>query len=131
MSNGESRKVKRVRLTNPIKVVICSIGGQVRYDLTTKDISTTGFFLEYESPARFPFNRSTILEVWLTLEENRKIFFNGKMARVVYPKGEESENVVESSPGIGIKIVQISQENNEKLDGFIQSKAIQLGDKSA
>ena len=65
------------------------------------------------------------------MEENEKIFFNGKMARVVYPNGEESTESEDSCPGIGIKIVQISSENNQKLDDFIQAKAVQLGDKSA
>ena len=59
----ENRKVKRVKLEEPLKVVIGSIGGDIRYDLVTYDISDTGFFLRHQSPGRFPFSPSSILEV--------------------------------------------------------------------
>ena len=43
--NRDSRKVKRVRLERPMRVVIASIGAQIRYETTARDISHTGFFL--------------------------------------------------------------------------------------
>ena len=130
MAETESRKVKRVHLENPIKVVICSIGGGIKYDMTTRDISSTGFFLEYDSPARFPFNRSSILEVWMTVDRDNALFFNGKMARVVYPDPSHQENS-HSSPGIGIKIVQINEENMAKLDSFLKDTLLKLKNISA
>jgi PilZ domain len=117
--NRDSRKVKRVRLERPMRVVIASIGAQIRYETTARDISHTGFFLEFDSPARFPFNQSSILEVWAQLEPDTAIFFNGKMARVV---GKENAVVQETEAGIAIKIVQIDRDNEKILQDFITRK---------
>lgn len=121
-SSRESRKVKRIRLERSLRVVIASIGGTIRYETTARDISHTGFFLEFESPARFPFNQSSILEVWAELEPQCGIFFNGKMARVV-----EKENAVvhETEAGIAIKIVLIDRDNEKILEDFISRKLIE------
>ncbi|WP_176737071.1 PilZ domain-containing protein [Oligoflexus tunisiensis] len=118
--NRDSRKVKRVRLERPMRVVIASIGAQVRYETTARDISHTGFFLEFDSPNRFPFNQSSILEVWAELEPDCAIFFNGKMARVV---GKENAVVKDSGAGIAIKIVQIDRDNEKILQDFITRKS--------
>ncbi len=117
VSSRENRKNQRITLDKPLRVVMCSIGGQVRYELATRNISTTGFFLEFGSPARFPFNRSSIMEVWLEIRDDETIFFNGKMARVVH-RGEVGDS--DLGPGIGIRIVQIDKENEDKLRQFIQ-----------
>lgn len=117
--NRDSRKVKRVRLERPMRVVISSIGALVRYETTARDISHTGFFLEFDSPNRFPFNQSSILEVWAELEPDCAIFFNGKMARVV---GKENAVVQETEAGIAIKIVQIDRDNEKILQDFITRK---------
>jgi hypothetical protein len=116
-SKKDNRKVGRVKLEHPLKVVIGSIGADVRYDLLTKDISPNGFFLDFESPGRFPFTQASIMEVWLTLTETQTIFFNGKMARTVYPT-----NAADSSPGIAVKIVQIKPEHEQLLLDFITSQ---------
>lgn len=116
-SKKDNRKVGRVKLEHPLKVVIGSIGADVRYDLLTKDISPNGFFLDFESPGRFPFTQASIMEIWLTLTENQTIFFNGKMARTVYPT-----NAADSSPGIAVKIVQIKPEYEQLLLDFITSQ---------
>lgn len=124
-SSRENRKNQRITLNRPLRVVMCSIGGQVRYELATRNVSNTGFFLEFGSPARFPFNRSSIMEVWLEIGDNETIFFNGKMARVVH-RGEESE----LGPGIGIRIVQIDKENEDKLRQFVQDNLLELENKN-
>lgn len=124
-SSRENRKNQRITLDEPLRVVMCSIGGQVRYELATRNVSNTGFFLEFESPGRFPFNRSSIMEVWMTIGAGDSIFFNGKMARVVH-RGEESE----LGPGIGIRIVQIDKENEDKLRQFIQDNLGESGVKT-
>lgn len=116
----ESRRVKRIRLERPMKVVIGSIGANIRYETSARDVSYTGFFLEFDSPARFPFNQSSILEVWAELETDCAIFFNGKMARVV-PK--ENAVVQETEAGIAIKIVQIDRDNEKILQDFIGRKS--------
>ncbi len=118
--NRDSRKVKRVRLERPMRVVISSIGALVRYETTARDISHTGFFLEFDSPNRFPFNQSSILEVWAELEPECAIFFNGKMARVV---GKENAVVQDTEAGIAIKIVQIDRDNEKILQDFINRKS--------
>ncbi len=111
----ENRKVKRIRLDNPLKVVLCSIGAEVKYELTTRDISFNGLFLEFDSPGRFPFNQASIMEVWLELEGQKTVFFNGKMARVVLP-GSSTDS------GIAIRIVQIDKDNEKALVEFVKLK---------
>lgn len=114
----ENRRNVRLNLKVPLKVVMGSIGGDVRYDLVTRNISNTGFFLDFENPGRFPFAPASILEVWMELEEGEAIFFNGKMARVVYPTDNSAK---ETGPGIAIRIVQIEKQAEKKLLQFIDS----------
>lgn len=110
----ENRKVQRILLKEPLKVVLCSIGAEVKYELTTRNISNTGFFLDFDSPGRFPFNQASIMEVWMELGNSESLFFNGKMARVVMPSG-----LGETETGIAVKIVQIDSENEKILLKFI------------
>lgn len=112
----ESRKTMRLKLTQPLKVVMGSIGSEVRYDLLTRNISYTGFFLDFEKPGRFPFTAASIMEIWLELEPDNTIFFNGKMARVVYPTDETAND---TGPGIGVRIVQIDAKMEKSLHDFI------------
>ena len=115
----ENRLVQRLQLDTPLRVVMGSIGANVRYDLVTKNISVNGFFLDFEKPGRFPFTPSSIMEVWMELTPETTIFFNGKMARVVLPSDPTAK---ENGPGIAIKIVQIDKENELILRDFIENK---------
>lgn len=115
----ENRRKVRVHLKTPLKVVMGSIGSEVRYDLMTRDLSNNGFFLDFEKPGRFPFTPASIMEVWLNLGGEKPIFFNGKMARVVYPN-EEAAKV--SGPGIAIRIVQIDPDQEKILVDYINRK---------
>ncbi|MGE0174111.1 MAG: PilZ domain-containing protein [Oligoflexales bacterium] len=124
MKNRDHRRVKRIRLDQPLRVVMCSIGAQVKYELQTRDISNTGFFLEFENPGRFPFNASSIMEVWMQFDDGQTVFFNGKMARVVH----RSDNG--SIPGIAIRIVQIDKDNEDKLKDFIDANLVKPEDES-
>ena len=124
----ENRRVVRLRLEAPLKVVMCSIGANVRYDLMTRNISVNGFFLDFEKPGRFPFTPSSMMEVWLELEPGNTIFFNGKMARVVYPGDPQA---LDTGPGIGIRIVQIDRENETALRSFIEDKYVEPAEKSS
>tara|TARA_B100001094_G_scaffold316585_1_gene358007 strand:+ start:688 stop:1077 length:390 start_codon:yes stop_codon:yes gene_type:complete len=118
MSRRENRKVRRILTEQPLQVTVCSIGAQVKYELTTSNISYSGFFLSFDSPGRFPFTPASIMEVWLHLSENLMIFFNGKMARVVYP-GDPMES--ETGTGIAIRIVQIDAKTDAALREYIDT----------
>lgn len=113
----EKRSIVRLRLKNPLKVVISSIGSVVKYDLQTRDISENGFFLDFNEPGRFPFNLSSIMEVWLEIKEDSVIFFNGKMARVV---NKDSIGKNDIGPGIGVKIIQIDHNFHQILKQYIE-----------
>jgi hypothetical protein len=113
----ESRRNIRIRLPDPLKVVMGSIGAEVRYDLETRNISHTGFFLDFEKPGRFPFTAASIMEIWLQLEPGNTVFFNGKMARVVYPTDEAAKD---TGPGIAVRIVQMDAKNEEILFDFLE-----------
>lgn len=112
----ENRKVGRVILEQPLRVVMCSIGAQVKYELTTRNISYSGFFLEFDSPGRFPFTPASIMEVWLEIEPDQTVFFNGKMARVVHRGDPRFE---ETGTGIAISIVQIDRHSESMLRSYI------------
>jgi len=103
-----------------------SIGAEVRYDVTTRNISHTGFFLDFEKPGRFPFTPASILEIWMELETDLSIFFNGKMARVVYPGDERAK---ETGPGIAVRIVQMDSKNEKILFDYIDRKVKELQEK--
>ena len=117
------RNNQRLFLNRALDVEMCSIGGLVKYTLQTRNISHTGLFLDFEKPGRFPFTPSSIMEVWLKIPDSEIVFFNGKMARVVYP---EDEHVRLTGPGIGIRIIQIDKENEERLNRFLYDLDPQL-----
>lgn len=119
MSSRDNRRVIRVHLEEPLTVIMGSIGSDVRYNLMTRDISNNGFFLDFEKPGRFPFTPSSIMEVWMEFGEDNTIFFNGKMARVVYPNDDAAKI---SGPGIAIRIIQIEADQEKTLLEFISSK---------
>ena len=114
----EGRRVRRVTLQEPLRVTMGSIGSGLRYELQTRDVSSNGFFLEFAKPGRFPFTSSSIMEVWLDLENFGRIFFNGKMARVVFPEDKAAELF---GPGIAIRIIQIGLDDEKSLLDFLRS----------
>jgi hypothetical protein len=59
------------------------------------------------------------MEIWLELEPGNTIFFNGKMARVVYPTDNAAK---ESGPGIAVRIVQINKDQEDGLIEFINRR---------
>jgi hypothetical protein len=115
----ENRRVVRLRLQTPLRVVVGSIGGTIKYELVTRNISITGFFLDFPKPGRFPFTPASILEIWLELDNGSTIFFNGKMARVVHSSDPAAQD---TGPGIGVKIVQIDKDNETILRDYINHK---------
>ena len=124
MSEGrrENRKMVRLMLDHPLTVSIASLGADVRYELRTRNVSYTGFFLDYEKPGRFPFTPSSIMEIWIELEKDSRIFFNGKMVRKVMP-GEPGSEI--TGPGIAVRIVQMDTKTEQKLKEFIDRKILE------
>jgi hypothetical protein len=116
VNRKDSRKTGRVRFDKPMKVVLRSIGAEATYDLGTRNISYTGFFLDFEKPGRFPFTSASIMEIWITLAPDLTIFFNGKMTRKVYPNDSAA---LDTGPGIAVRIVQIDSKNERILTDFI------------
>ena len=123
--NRENRRYGRVIIEKGLRVSMRSIGSEASYNMETRNVSDTGFFLRFEKPGRFPFTPSSIMEVWLTLEEGSTIFFNGRMTRVVYPDEAVS---LDTEPGIAIRIVQIEKEEENILREFIRKKALENED---
>jgi hypothetical protein len=115
----ENRKMVRLILDLPLTVSIASLGADVRYELKTRNVSYTGFFLDFEKPGRFPFTAASIMEIWIELEPGERIFFNGKMVRKVMP-GEPGSEV--TGPGIAVRIIQMDSKTEQKLKEFIDRK---------
>jgi len=107
---------QRVRLNESVSVHMRSIGGVAKYELQSFNVSHTGLFLDFAKPGRFPFTPASIMEVWVYLPSSKVLFFNGKMARVVYPDEIAADD---TGPGIAVKIVQIDKANEEMLSSFI------------
>lgn len=125
MSIQDNRRENRVTLKSPLKVVMGSLGTEIRYNLVTKDISTSGFFLAFEKPGRFPFTSESIIEVWLELDDRTSIFFNGKMARIVLPSDDDATR---TGPGIAVRIVQIERNDDKLLKDFIRAAVQEMSD---
>ena len=119
--NRENRRYGRIKIAKGLRVAMRSIGSEISYNMETHNVSDTGFFLNFEKPGRFPFTPASIMEVWLELEHEQTIFFNGKMTRVVYPEEASADN----EAGIAIKIVQIEKDEENALRDFIRKKAIE------
>ena len=115
----ENRKMVRLILDHPLTVSIASLGADVRYELKTRNVSYTGFFLDFEKPGRFPFTAASIMEIWIELEKDERIFFNGKMVRKVMPGDPGSEI---TGAGIAVRIIQMDQKTELKLKEFIDRK---------
>jgi hypothetical protein len=115
-SPKENRRTMRMRLKDPLPVTINSLGDMVAYETSTRNLSQTGFFLQYDRPSRFPFNPASILEVRISFPDGSAIFFNGKVARVVQAEDPAAK---ETGPGIGIKIVQIDAKFENLLRSFL------------
>lgn len=115
----ENRKMVRLILDRPLSVSISSLGADVSYQLQTRNVSYTGFFLDFEKPGRFPFTAASIMEIWLELDPGERIFFNGKMVRKVMP-GEPGAEI--TGPGIAVRIIQMDSKTEQKLKDFIDRK---------
>ena len=122
------RKNDRLLLDEKKAVMVSSIGSDVRYHLETRNVSAGGLFLEHLNPERLPFTEASIIEVWLGLSEDETIFFNAKIARKVLPGEDESSNLW--GAGLGIRIIQISKENSEKLGEYLKLEAEKNKDSS-
>lgn len=113
----EQRRTVRALLKKNLHVTIRSIGSDIQYDLECRDISNRGFFIEFESPGRFPFSLSSIMEVWIELEPGKKIFFNARMVRIVHPEEALAQGL---RAGIAVRVVQIDPADESTLRAFVE-----------
>ena len=120
MIEREKRRFERVTLKEKNKATVVSIGSEIQYNMHTRNVSNKGLFLEYGSPKKLPFTVSSVLEIWLDIGEEARIFFNGKVVRTVLPEDNQASLW---GPGVAIKIIQITDEQNSKLEEFIQKNA--------
>ncbi|MBC61894.1 MAG: hypothetical protein CMP11_05505 [Zetaproteobacteria bacterium] len=105
----------RVMIKRPVEIVLCSIGSDVTYDLSSKNLSAHGFFIEFDEPGRFPFTTSSLLEVWIKISDEQTVFFNGKIDRIA--KKDETSDILATD--IYVEIVQITAQDQEMLKNFI------------
>ena len=114
------RRKDRSLLSEKKAVMVSSIGSDIRYHLETKNVSVGGLFLEHTDPERLPFTEASIIEVWFEASEKNVIFFNAKVARKVLKDDDDNSGLW--GPGVGIRIIQISKENSEKLGAYLKSE---------
>ena len=119
MTEREKRRGERLLLEKKRSVIIAPIGSDARYRLETRNVSNQGFFLEFDNPERFPFRAASIMEVWFDIGEEKPIFFNAKMTRVIKPEDDEASFW---GAGISVKIIQITQENEDRLEAYIDKE---------
>jgi c-di-GMP-binding flagellar brake protein YcgR len=110
----EKRRSPRFRVRIGAKVIVKSIGSHDTYECVTGNVSAGGILVVGEQTEEFPFGDKSILEVWLTLKDldgtvdtQATVYFMGKVAHKA------------SDSGFGVKIVQIEDDDQDKLDEFI------------
>lgn len=122
MVSKERRKFDRVTLETKNKASITSLGSTLHYSLETLNISKRGLYFSCKNPERFPFSTSSIMEVSLDIGDGKKIFFNAKPVRFYSPLDNEASLW---GPGLAVRIIQISKEEDLKLDLFLEKIAKQ------
>lgn len=126
----QARRIDNLRIPQQLRITMRSLGTQSEYPFHTKDLSATGAFVLCNQLKHYPFIvTSTILDCRVELKEFESlggsdmrtgdgptyIKFMAKIARVVEAHGEGSTAI----SGFGIRIVQISNEFRNLLEGFI------------
>lgn len=118
----ERRKSSRLRL--PIEIE--ALSGTFRIG-TLKDISEEGMFIQSTDPKEV----GTRLDLSLTLPgDGRKIRFVGEVAWVILPP-EQNEPLphsrptpVTDNPGMGVRILSISEEDRRILQQLLRDSAL-------
>ena len=120
MAGRDNKRIQRVFSQKPLRVLISSIGSDVKYELSTQNLSTQEIFLNFDKPGRLPFTKASILEVWIELSSKKILFFNGKIARIVFSEDEDASTF---GPGLGIRIILASDDNQETFDTFLDDNS--------
>ncbi len=100
-----------------MRIQIRSLGVPTNFNFLTKDLSSTGAFVICDNFKAYPFiPNSTILDCVVDLgtegtREISKLTFLGRIMRVV-DQGD--------THGFGVKMIQISHEEKQVLDAFVQ-----------
>jgi hypothetical protein len=105
----EKRLFKRIRVEIGVDVCIRSFGSKHPYYLRTTNVSSGGAFVATEGKQKLPFSLQSILEISLYLNKERteSIEFVAKIAHL------------NKDHGFGLKITQISDEDQQKLNAFV------------
>lgn len=107
----DKRLAKRYRVEIAADINVRSMAGSRPYQFRTGNISKGGVYVV--SSGSNPFSVQSMVEVTLLLEgtpgtaSERRVSFLGKVAHM------------RDKTGFGIKIVQIDQEEQDKLDRFV------------
>ncbi len=112
MSPLEKRKLLRVEVQQPLRVYVRSIGSNVEYEFKSDNLSPQGINLIGRQSISYPFNSSTLLDVWVQIKDkqNSVIYFTAKIIRTHKKQGKLI---------FGLRIVQISNESELKLIQYI------------
>lgn len=109
-SGAERRQHERIFVEASIELELQSIAGGIRYIFQTINVSKGGFLIKGDPKRHYPFNGSSILNLWLFPEGNRE--------NAIYMMTCQVRRTSEND--IGLKIVQIDQDNKNKLYAFIE-----------
>ena len=107
----DRRLFKRFRAEIEADVKVESIGSHRPYNSITGNISSGGIFVKASDKLNFPFSLQSILEISLVLDEKDTIRFVGKVAHL------------NKNRGFGVKIIQISDQDQRVLDQHLQRYA--------
>jgi len=112
MSPLEKRKLPRIEVHQSLRVYVKSIGSNVEYELQADNISSRGINLVGRQSISYPFNSSTLLDVWVQIKDkqNSVIYFTGK---IVGTQKKHCKFIYR------LRIVQISTEAELKLIQYI------------
>jgi len=105
-----NKRLDSIRLQKNCVISLRSIGSPFEFVFMTHNISSSGFFIVCQDFAQLPFHAlSTLIEGVLEMDEERKIHFIAKIARIV--TSQES-----GTAGFGLRIVHMNMQHKEMLE---------------
>lgn len=121
---AKPKRIDNLRIPQQLHISLQSLGTSNEYIFQTKDLSATGAFVICHEVKAYPFQTtSTILEARIELkhhteEPQEQIQFLAKIARIV-EFVEEDALPQSKTPGFGIRIVMIGDDDRRTLESFI------------
>jgi hypothetical protein len=120
--DNKPKRIDNLRIPQQLRVTLRSLGSPNEFVFLTKDLSATGAFVLCTNFQRYPFQQaSTLLDCVVELKvpdsnDMHRLVFLAKIARVVEAQGEGASGI----SGFGVRIVQITQDQRQTLESFIQ-----------